>query len=350
MKFIHTADIHLGAAPDRGSAWSKQREQEIWQTFRRLIGEANREKADLLLIAGDLFHRQPQYQELREVNYLFGTLKKTRVVLMAGNHDCLERDSLLRDFAWEKNVFFLREGECQRICFRDLGASVYGFSYDRKEISEPLYDDLIPEREKGCHILLAHGGDERHIPMDFKRLGASGFDYIALGHIHKPQSVVPNRIVYAGALEPIDINDTGEHGYVVGECLPGRVRARFVPFACRSYIHLTLKSTPGMTDFAMQEQLARAISEQGRQNIYKVELAGYRDAGITYRTEQYASCGCVAEVLDLTEPDYDLEQLCALHQGDVIGRYIRALLPDGPKQASPAAMRALRLGLKYLLP
>ena len=350
MKFIHIADVHLGAVPDKGCPWSEQRRQEIWQTFGRLIGEADRQGADLLLIAGDLFHRQPQYQELREVNYLFGTLKKTRVVLMAGNHDCLERDSLLRDFAWEENVFFLEEGACQRICFRDIAASVYGFSYDRKEITEPLYDDLAPEREKGCHILLAHGGDENHIPMDKRRLGASGFDYIALGHIHRPQSLIPDRMIYAGALEPIDSNDTGEHGYVLGEYRSGKIHTRFVPFASRSYVHLDLKSSPGMTDLAMQRQLADAILAHGSQNIYKVELTGYRDAGITYRTEQYTSCGWVAEVQDRTEPDYDLENLRAIHRGDVIGQFIEELLPEGAGKAGPEAMRALRLGLKYLLP
>lgn len=37
MRFIHLADLHLGAVPDRGCPWSKEREEEIWSTFRRVI-------------------------------------------------------------------------------------------------------------------------------------------------------------------------------------------------------------------------------------------------------------------------------------------------------------------------
>ena len=80
-------------------------------------------------------------------------------------------------------------------------------SYHRQEIREALYDNWKPEDEPGFHVLLAHGGDENHIPIDAKRLVASGFTYLALGHIHKPQAVLRGRAVYPGALEPIDRND-----------------------------------------------------------------------------------------------------------------------------------------------
>ncbi len=33
MRFIHLADVHLGAVPDRGCPWSKEREEEIWEHF-----------------------------------------------------------------------------------------------------------------------------------------------------------------------------------------------------------------------------------------------------------------------------------------------------------------------------
>src|SRR5699024_12087097 len=58
-------------------------------------------------------------------------------------------------------------------------------------------------------LLLAHGGDEKHIPVDWERLDCLGYSYVAFGHIHKPQAVRRNRILYAGAPEPTDRNDTG---------------------------------------------------------------------------------------------------------------------------------------------
>ena len=59
MRFIHMADVHLGAVPDSGCPWSAFRENEIWETFVRVIDQIREEKIELLLIAGDLFHRQP---------------------------------------------------------------------------------------------------------------------------------------------------------------------------------------------------------------------------------------------------------------------------------------------------
>ena len=67
MRFMHIADVHLGAAPDHGYPWAKARGKELWEGFRRCIADANEKKVDLLLIAGDLFDRRPEIKELNEV-------------------------------------------------------------------------------------------------------------------------------------------------------------------------------------------------------------------------------------------------------------------------------------------
>lgn len=50
IRFIHLADVHLGAVPDRGCPWSHEREEEIWETFRRVIASVRRDPVDLLFI------------------------------------------------------------------------------------------------------------------------------------------------------------------------------------------------------------------------------------------------------------------------------------------------------------
>ena len=120
MRFIHMADVHLGAVPDSGCPWSAFRENEIWETFVRVIDQIREEKIELLLIAGDLFHRQPLMRELKEVNYLFSTLKKTKVVFIIGNHDYLKVDSYYLDFPWSENVTCLRGKECESVVFEDM--------------------------------------------------------------------------------------------------------------------------------------------------------------------------------------------------------------------------------------
>ena len=75
MKFIHIADVHLGATPDSSMPWGEARQKELWGSFKSIIKICNEEKIDLLLIAGDLFHKQPLLRELKEVNYYFSTLE-----------------------------------------------------------------------------------------------------------------------------------------------------------------------------------------------------------------------------------------------------------------------------------
>ena len=87
MKFYHTSDIHLGAVPDGCFPWSKARGEEIYDSFVRLVDQAELEKIDLLLISGDLFHRQPLSRELQVLGELFGSLKKTQVVFITGNRE-----------------------------------------------------------------------------------------------------------------------------------------------------------------------------------------------------------------------------------------------------------------------
>ena len=67
MKFMHISDMHLGVKPDAGKAWSEKRAQDIWDSFAEVIEIAAEESPDFLLIAGDLFHKQPLKRELREV-------------------------------------------------------------------------------------------------------------------------------------------------------------------------------------------------------------------------------------------------------------------------------------------
>ena len=110
MKFIHIADVHLGARPDAGNAYSEEREREIFNALERVARACKEEEAELLLIAGDLFHRQPLLRELKEANDLFASIERTQVILIAGNHDYLKRDSYYRTFSWAKNVHMILGG------------------------------------------------------------------------------------------------------------------------------------------------------------------------------------------------------------------------------------------------
>ena len=146
MKFIHTGDVHWGMIPDSDRPWGKKREQAIRLTFRSIIEDAREKRVDLLLITGDLFHRQPLARDLKEINYLFSTIPSTRVVIIAGNHDRITKSSSILSFSWNSNVSFLMDGELSSVYFDGLNTEVYGFSYHSPEITAPFGEGLsIPD-------------------------------------------------------------------------------------------------------------------------------------------------------------------------------------------------------------
>ena len=345
MKIIHTADIHLGAEPDLGYPWSKERKDAVWNTWKALIEYVRAEKADLLLVSGDLFHRQPLLRELKEVNYLFSTIPETTVVLTAGNHDYIKKESYYSRFPWNKNVIGLWEKECRRVSVPGKNVCVYGCSYHAREVTENLYQDIKPEGREGCHILLAHGGDEKHSPVDLGALAAAGFDYVALGHIHRPQVLLKNRIAYSGALEPIDRNDTGAHGFMMVTCADGKTTAEFVPFASCSYLDLELEVNENMTQTELEEKACHAMEKAGRQNIFRLKLTGRRGIHTEFSQGRLERLGLVTEVRDCTKPAYDFEELSRNYAGSLIGEYVDYFAGS----EDPVRQKALYYGIEALL-
>ena len=191
IKIIHTADLHLGMQPEKGLPIGRERAREIAETLSRLVSVCNEEDADLLLIAGDVFHKGPLVRELKDVAYQFGKLRRTRVVLIAGNHDYISaRSNYLswiadnryrpENAAEGSRVTMLSEAEITHVAFPELRTTVYGMSYHTQEVEEPIYDDVIPTGD-GIRILLAHGGSPNDAPIDRKRIAGNGWDYVALG-------------------------------------------------------------------------------------------------------------------------------------------------------------------------
>lgn len=347
IRFIHLADVHLGAVPDRGCPWSREREEEIWETFRRVIVTIRKSSVDLLFIAGDLFHRQPLISELREINDLFATISQTRIFLMAGDNDYMKEDSFYRTFKWNENVSLFDEESRTCIEIPDKNIYVYGLSYEHKEIHEALYDDWKKSDKRGFHVLMAHGGDEEHIPMDFRKMAEGGFDYVALGHRCQQQAPLKDWMLYSGALEPIDRNDLGEHGYIEGTYDEGKVRTRFVPFASRSYQNLLLTVREGSTQHTLEEMLRNEIMKRGGKNIYRVIIQGTRSPGSLLLAERLKSMGNIVEVLDESRPAYDLEKLHEQYKGTLIGDYIEQFPDNGRRPV--VQDKALYHGLQALL-
>lgn len=346
MKFIHIADIHLGAKPDKNMPWGQERANHSWQAFTDVIDHAKEEQVQLLLIAGDLFHRQPLLRELKEVNYQFSRIPQTQIVLIAGNHDYIDPNSYYRTFVWRENVHFLKEEQLGYVELEGLDTRVYGLSYWHRELPRALYQDIQVEKAEYCNILLAHGGDEKHIPFGSSDFEKSGFDYVAAGHIHKPGQLVANKVVMAGALQPIDCNDTGEHGYFLGEIKNHICHVEFRPLHYCEYVSLNLKVSREITEGALNEFVAERIKKAPPYQIFKITLTGFCDSNSPINTRSLAEMERVVQVKNHCLADYDFEKMKSRYGQQILGRFIKAL-EEMPQDE--ITKKALYYGVEALL-
>lgn len=346
MRFIHIADVHLGARPDRKYRWGREREKELYTSFFSVLEKAKEEKVDLVLISGDLFQNPPTYEQLREIMMQFSKLSPIKIVYIAGNHDFVEENAVNALFSFSPNTIFLKNNKKQSYYIKEIDTWVYGVSYDRKKIIKPLYDALTPESEEGIHILLAHGGDKEHSPMDFEKLKWSGFDYIALGHIHKQQTLVDDLMAYPGSLEPLDPTEEGEHGYMIGEITEEKRIVHFIPFAKRKYISLTIKVDFEMTNTEISDKIEREILRLGEKNLYTVILEGYLEEPLDLSYFALEDKYSILSVTDNTKKYESFDSLYRQNKNNLLGKLI---LERKKEKISQLEKDALEYAIEALL-
>ena len=344
MKFVHTADLHIGATPEAGRPWARERAGAVALALPRVIELCNTEDADLLLIAGDLFDRPPLRKDLREAAYQFSRLKRAHVVLIAGNHDRLSPDCEYAAFDLGSHVHLIRSADPTGIYFPEIDTEVHGLSYYNTSIKAPLYDRLRAPDDGRLHVLLAHGGDADHVPISYSALAQSGFDYIALGHIHQPRVWKGVPMACCGSPEPLDPTDLGARGCLSGEVTKDLFSLRWHPIATVQYRDAVIELSPELTEGALRDLIIEKLREHPL-DLFNIRLTGRRDPSLAPDPRAVRELGRVSRVTDESVADYDLEALRVSHRGDMIGLYIEAF--DG--KDDPLSQKALYYGLGALL-
>ena len=346
MRFIHIADLHLGSSPEAEFLWGKNRAEEIWDSFAAVIDACNEKEIDLLLIAGDLFDRPPVWADLDRAAKLFARLTATEVVMIAGASDYITEDSPWKTYPWQSWVHMLSDKHCMNVQLGNINTSVHGCSYYAPTEGKPYLEDARPDKESEYQILLGYTGDDNHMPADLSELSEKGFDYIALGYEHKASVMQNMHIAYAGSLEPLSVQETGKHGFILGEINEENTTIRFVPFACREYINIKVRLSSDITEEELEEKLAAAINQYGSDNIFTISLEGRYQPKEPYDRARLLALGNVADVKDGTMPDYNLVALLDEHKDDMIGMYLEEFLKE---PAGAREQKALYCGLEALL-
>lgn len=268
MKLIHTSDWHFGMNLGTGSYAEDQR--YFLEGLYHLIRQ---EQAQALLLAGDIFDSSVVSAEAIEL-YNEAMTKlcldlKIPVIAIAGNHDSAARLSSCRELLKGAGLHITGkiEKDPQPVLLEGGALAVYSIPFfTRDEVTALLpekkgeirntesamlvYCDHIREHmDKGRkNIVLSHSlivGSELSESDRSARVGFAtavskdvfeGFDYVALGHIHKPQAIA-NHIRYSGA--PLKYSfgaeETQEKGVVLMDT--DTMDIRFVPIPLRRERH-----------------------------------------------------------------------------------------------------------------
>lgn len=237
MKILHTSDLHIGKY-----IGTYDLKEDTEYVLNQVVDTAIRERVEVVLISGDVFDRPNPSEEAIKmyVSFLKELLDKNiKVIAISGNHDSGIRLSAYKDILG-KGYFV--EGEfnspMRKVSLSDEYGPVNFYmlpfftpfivkSNLKLEKGLENYDlamDEIIKRENidtsQRNIILAHqfvagfkfGGSEEDFSYsngDEKNVAGVGiisldkfqdFDYVALGHIHKPQKISRETIRYSGSL------------------------------------------------------------------------------------------------------------------------------------------------------
>ena len=353
MKFIHTADLHLGSSFESASFdkdIAKIRREELFTSFEDMIQNCKKLEIDLLLIAGDLFEEPLiKASDVKRVIDAFEKIKGIKVVICAGNHDYINDKSYYNLIDFPDNVTIFNKEGLNSIYFDDINTWVYGFSFFKNNYDADF--TVLPKLDKSKNnILLLHcdvlTAKSKYLPIKKEKLVNSDFDYIALGHIHKSLRV-SEKIFYSGSLEPLDFSERGVHGYVYGTI--GRVKDENVLIkGAKREFKLVKVDITGLSSL---EQICDLIESQfadGKMvNLFRVVLEGVKHNLININDieNKLIDKFFYIEFKDNTVKDYDLEALRRDNENNVIGLYIENFLGSKDK----IDRKALYYGLDALL-
>lgn len=228
MKFIHTADWHLGKLVH--GIHMTEDQKHMLQQFIKVVEE---EKPDAVVIAGDLYDRSvpptTAVDLLHDVLYTITTELNTPVLAISGNHDSAERIHFGNQLFRKSDLYIEGKATASPKAIHINGVNFYLMPYaEPGTIRNLLNDDSIFSHEDAMkrmvdviektlnpnqpNVLVGHafvlGGlqsdSERSLSVGGSELISADvfapFQYTALGHLHSPNAITHPSVFYSGSL------------------------------------------------------------------------------------------------------------------------------------------------------
>ena len=224
FRFLHAADIHLdsplkGLMGQEGSAAERVR-TATREALDQLVELAVKEKVDFLIVAGDLYDG-----DWRDYNTgLFfvgqmGLLNKAGILvyLLYGNHDA--DSQITKRLELPSNVHVFNSRKPQTFKHLESNVALHGQSFKQRDVTDNLALDYPAPVSDAFNIGILHtglggkGGHANYAPCSIDDLINKGYDYWALGHVHKSEVLQENpHIVFPGNLQGRHVRETGAKG------------------------------------------------------------------------------------------------------------------------------------------
>ncbi len=221
LKILHTGDIHLDSAftslsPDE----AKARRCESRELFSKVIDIANTENVDAILLAGDIFDAYPIRPETAESFLRDLKRAKMPVFITPGNHDPYTPDSPYRTLKFPDNVHIFAEESLSFIELPEKNARIWGAAYSSEVYDGRILEGFSVPDDGYTDILALHSNlyTDGYSPVSADEIAASGADYLALAHIHKPTGVLKSgrtHYAYCGCLEAHDFGECYDSGFYI---------------------------------------------------------------------------------------------------------------------------------------
>jgi len=379
MRFIHMADMHFDTpftVLNSKAGLGEKRRLEQREVFRKVIEYIKKENIEFLFISGDLYeHNYIRKTTIEYINNLFKEIPRTKIFISPGNHDPLLKNSYYNTFSWNENVHIfnsqIKKYEFGNIC-------IYGFGFEDFYCNYSECEEIKIENLNKINILITHASIDaskkielQYNPIKENNLKKIGFDYIALGHIHK-REIFDGNIVYPGSIISFGFDELGEHGILDVELIKNNseknklkinnqnnseINNKKIEKKCKNNLKINFiklnerifeEKKINISKINTEEELIENINQMTleEKKMYKIILEGHRQFEInTKKICKLADKENIIKVKNETTTQYELDKLAK--EKNLRGLFVQEML-EKLKDEKEEYKKALEIGLEVL--
>ena len=356
MKFVHMADMHFDApfvALANKEKFAEERRLEQRKAMKQITEYIKDNEISYFFIAGDLYENEyVKKSTIEYINNLFKQIPSTRIFITPGNHDPYINNSFYKQYNWNQNVYIF-SSELEVI--EDENVDIYGYGFNDFYM-ENKYPNINIKHKDKINILITHGNldagndeQKRYNSINSREMKNIGFDYIALGHIHKKSynDYDNQRIVYPGSTVSLGFDELGERGVIVGDISKDNFKLDFLKINSKSFEEKQID----ITEINSQEELIEFIDDMGlkEESFYKIILVGKRNFEIKlYEILYLIHKNNIIRIKDCTKANYDINDVA--RQINLKGLFAKSILEkmSETEEKNEKLIKAFEIGMDIL--